>query len=816
MEKMPRVPSLGAVVEARGEAWRVARSEVFERCALVTLQGVGTANYGERLRVLSPFDHLASPSGHERLRRIGRQACLRRAARAAAEAHPWHGLWTASLANIDVLPWQLEPALAVLDGASRVLLADAVGLGKTIQAGLILAELLARGLVERALVLTPAGLRGQWLHELKDRFDIPAAELDQPAIARAVATLPVGANPWLSAPVVVSSIDLVKRPEHAAALDQVELDLLIVDEAHHVTPGTDRGAVVARLARRCPWTVMVTATPHSGDERAFAFLHALGSSGCDGLTVFRRGPDEVSRPSARRMRLCAVTATAAETAMHQEVEAYARTIWRERGSTDESARLVAIVLARRAASSAAALVRTLERRRLLTSGASCPAQEPLPWEEPDDRDEIEPEAVLRVQGLANAGRERDVLDGLIALARAASVHSSKTNWIARFLRRTREPVVVFSEYRDTIADLARLLAPERVAELHGGLSPAERRWALDRFVDGRARVLVATDAAGEGLNLQQRCRTVINIELPWNPVRLEQRAGRVDRLGQRRPVHAVHLFHAGTIEDRVLAQLHRRVARASSTGGCLWSVMGVAAVRAVADAAIGDGEAAQLHTCATGSQRVERALEEADRLVLCRRLRALGTPPGLGAGADLRKAGVVTTSRRQGRRVRAMLCLFESIDVDEHGRLAGRHVVPLAVGLTTPTTVTRATLCRVVAALDGHDELKAAVLAVSRAQPKEEAASRGPSGWLSRLVAMHDALQQASPALFQGALFERREERVAGERTRRRQRHLSHLARRIASAEALASFRLAGPPRLIAAWPLDGAPHAALRTLHSI
>lgn len=812
MEKMPAVPTPGAIVEARGEAWRVARSEVYERCALVTLQGTGNANYGQRLQLLSPYDRLQTRSEHAPFGCVGRQACLRRAAQAAADAHPWNGLWTASVAKIDLLPWQLEPALAVLDGASRLLLADAVGLGKTIQAGLILAELLARGLIERALVLTPAGLRGQWVRELKARFDIDAVEFDPQNIARTLAALPVGANPWMSTPVAVSSIDLVKRPEHAAALDHVDLELLIVDEAHHVTPGTDRGAVVARLARRCQWTVMATATPHSGDERAFTFLQALGSTGRDGLTVFRRGR-EVSRPSTRRTRLCRVTTTAAEADMHKAVEAYARAIWGERGATDESARLVAMILARRAASSAAALLCTLERRRLLTSGGACPVQSTLPWDEPDDRDSIEPETVLRVQGLADAERERDELDRLIAFARVARAGSSKTAWVLRFLRRAREPIVVFSEYRDTIDDLRQAMAFLPLAVLHGGLSPAERRHALDGFVGGAAQVLLATDAAGEGLNLQQCCRTIINMELPWNPVRLEQRVGRVDRLGQRRPVHAAHLFHVGTIEERVLAELHRRVARASAATGPLSSVMGAAAVRAVADAAIGSGQPPQLHRCPPRSTQVARATVEAERLLSCRRLLGLATRPGAGTSAPPHRAGVVSLSRHRGRRCSVMLCVFESIEIDGHGRLSARHIVPLLVELKGPAMATRASARGLAATLDGEEGLKAAVHA---ALSGKGGAPVGPSGWLSRLVAMHDATRRVSPELFQGSLFERREQLRATEHAAERGRRLSHLERRVASVRALASTRLVEAPRLIAAWPVETEPDLLRRpSLHS-
>ena len=121
----------------------------------------------------------------------------------------------------------------------------------------------------------------------------------------------------------------------------------------------------------------------------------------------------------------------------------------------------------------------------------------------------------------------------------------------------REPAVIFTEYRDTLDAIVAALSASarRVGCIHGGLPADPRRAAVDAFNDGRIDVLVATDAAGEGLNLHHRCRLVIDVELPWSPLRLEQRIGRVDRLGQQRTVHGIRLFHPGTIEAEVLEHL---------------------------------------------------------------------------------------------------------------------------------------------------------------------------------------------------------------------------------------------------------------------
>ena len=145
------------------------------------------------------------------------------------------GLWTAAAAKIDLLPYQWEPALAVLAGCTRVLLADEVGLGKTVQAGLIVGELQARGLVERALILVPAGLRDTWARELGDRLGIEARIVDHAEIAQLTASWPPDVNPWSRRGVTIASIDYVKRPEVLAAIEDVPIDIVIADEAHHLT-----------------------------------------------------------------------------------------------------------------------------------------------------------------------------------------------------------------------------------------------------------------------------------------------------------------------------------------------------------------------------------------------------------------------------------------------------------------------------------------------------------------------------------------------------------------------------------------------------
>lgn len=557
---MPDDLQTGAAVHVRGEDWRLTRVDPYERCRVLTLEGRGGANHGHCLRVIEPFDRISRPHAKRRQRRT-RHAVLRTALAAIAQTRPRHGLWRAAGAAIDLHAYQLEPVLAVLRGATRVLLADAVGLGKTIQAGLVLSELRERGWVERALVVCPAGLREGWATELRTRFGIAGRVFDHAAIADMVAALPPAVNPWATHAVAIASIDFVKRPEVLAALTAVPIDLLIADEAHHLTPGTDRGAAIDRLASRTPWCVFMSATPHSGDQAAFEYLTCLGAHG-DPIAIFQRTRRDTGLSSSRRAHVLPVGASAAEAALLAAVERYARAVWNAGDTHDRAAQLLAITMARRAASSATAIARTLTRRLELLGGPPEPMQSRLPWDEDDAADGSGDDRLLAARGFANAADERASIEHLIALARQCGA-GAKVRCLLRLLDRAGEPAIVFTEYRDTTdAVLAALPAAVPAGCIHGGMTIEQRRGVVDAFNSGRVDLLVATDAAGEGLNLQRRCRLVIDMELPWNPLRLEQRVGRVDRIGQRRRVHAISLFHPGTIEERVLQHLRVRRRRA--------------------------------------------------------------------------------------------------------------------------------------------------------------------------------------------------------------------------------------------------------------
>jgi superfamily II DNA/RNA helicase len=228
------------------------------------------------------------------------------------------------------------------------------------------------------------------------------------------------------------------------------------------------------------------------------------------------------------------------------------------------------VLHKRAFASAWSLARSVERRLAALSGeqGNDATQMALPLGDPQGELIASDEAPswpgeLR---LSDAARERQLLSALHQRARSAAGDETKIAALAKLLRRADQPAVVVIGYRDTLLHVReRLGLPAFV--LHGGLTREERSAALASFVDDPRGLLLATDAAAEGLNLHHHCRLVINLELPWNPMRLEQRIGRVDRIGQQLTVHAFHLIAAGSGESRLLTRLRARVASAQAEFG---------------------------------------------------------------------------------------------------------------------------------------------------------------------------------------------------------------------------------------------------------
>jgi len=604
-------------------------------------------------------------------------------------AEPFGGLSTAATADIQLLPFQLEPALAMLRHARlRVLIADEVGLGKTIQTGIVLRQLSADIDAFRALIATPAGVREQWRQELHRRFALQATVADAAWLSARTRDLPPDVNPWSLPGIHIVSLDLVKRPEVLRALEDLSWDIVVVDEVHGAGLGTARLAAADAVARTARRVVLLTATPPDAEPAHFDAITNLGRHGSgEPPTQFRRSRSDAGVTTRRKSLFLPVRLSRTERRMHRLLDRYTLLVWSEAGARDDArARLAAIILRKRALSSAASLALSV-RRRLLLLGSPPPSEGQqllLPLNDEDPVDDGLPDGVIGANGLSDIAVERSCLEELAAVAQRASASESKLALLRRLLSRTAEPVIVFTEYRDTLVQLAGMVSRLRpVMLLHGGMTARERA-EVQRTFSESGGVLLATDAASEGLNLHERCRLVVHFELPWTPARLEQRTGRVDRLGQARRVHEVMLVARHTCERLVLAPLLKRARTAAARGG---PAARMASLResTVATAVMGGAEVpdqppAGQPDVATIDIQAE-ASAEALRLETARRLaRADRT----SSSARLPPGVIVTAGRRPSRTVVVLVEVrVERVD----GGPVHRELVPVVVdGVTLSAT----------------------------------------------------------------------------------------------------------------------------------
>jgi len=487
---------------------------------------------------------------------------LRREAERIALVPGFDRLITLDANAIKELPHQIDVAQRVLrDMGGRAILADEVGLGKTIEASIIYKELAIRGLARRALILTPASLVGQWQGELEEkffeRFETPAEPDDWQRVTKAIV-----------------SHDRARSRRHAEEILRHRWDLVIVDEAHKVK--SERGATyqfIEKIER--DFILLLTATPLQNDLRELYNLITLlrpGQLGTwqefrtqhlvsgdhrqpsdpEGLRALthavmirtRRSSvvDDLDLPP-RRPRHPEVRLTRAEADLYARTTDFLRRLYREGfikpaepEETEDGAprkrtrrgilQLALIHLRQRLCSSSRALAESLAH--LAESEHINPAYRT-----------IAKQLAKRAQGVKTHAK-LDVLTGL--------------------LRETPDRLVVFSDHRPTIQ-----LIEERVKKLGrkpivywGAHSTAERDKRIRAFHADETSVLIATRAGSEGRNLQF-CNVLVNYDLPWNPMVVEQRIGRLHRIGQKREVHIVNLAAAGTIESYILQLLDRKI-----------------------------------------------------------------------------------------------------------------------------------------------------------------------------------------------------------------------------------------------------------------
>ena len=552
-------------------------------------------------------------------------------------AYSYDQQFAVSLSGIRTLPHQIEAVYMKMlpQPRLRFLLADDPGAGKTIMAGLLIKELKLREAIDRCLILVPAPLTIQWQDELlrffNEPFQIIHSANDQQQLL----------NLWERESQVVSSIDYAKQDTVRERLWQQRWDLIIIDEAHKCSAYTKRSAgrenevertkryqLAERLSEQCDNLLLLTATPHHGDDDRFAhfirlldrdifpephrFGEAAGRMRRDILRLGRDCPWSLRRLKEdlvdmrgrrlfpdRHIQTVSFNLAPGEYSIYRAVTDYINEYFPQAaGRRKNSVALARTVFQRRLASSTHAILESLRRRRrkqddLLRELEALPSSQQSRrlaelqgrlTDTEQDEDDLDEAARDDLVDGATAAAELDQLRGEIAALADLEVHVKRVRESGRDsklvalrecvqrsefneLKDGRGKLLVFTEHRDTLNYLREQLDAwgYTTCQIHGGMNPHKRKKAQEDFRTS-CQICVATEAAGEGINLQF-CHLLINYDLPWNPTRLEQRLGRIHRIGQSRDVYAFNFVATSSedgqpvIEGRILERLLSKLDR---------------------------------------------------------------------------------------------------------------------------------------------------------------------------------------------------------------------------------------------------------------
>jgi len=615
-----KVPEQGQLVRLRQRFWLIQNVTSDQSApdrphtSRVTLECVDDDNLGEILDVIWEREIDPAPYDSQGLPDLGRWDSSRR-----FEAFLTAIRWSSSSllyrdaiqspfrAAIDIEEYQLEPvARALTMPRASLLIADDVGLGKTIEAGLVIQEMLAQHRIWRILVVCPASLQQQWKDEMQDKFQLEFHIIDRDTMQQLRREYGMHVNPWASFPRLITSMDFLKR-EQPLRLFQESLqqkdsplrdwDLLVVDEAHNVAPSgrgqyavaSDRTRMLNAIINNFEHRLFLTATPHNGYTESFTALLEM----LDPLR-FSRGStvnqQQVKAVMVRRLKETITSSLGVRKFAERQVEAIQIALSdRERrlhrllddytvsrlsgnhGTNVLPLQFALTMLKKRLLSSPKAFANSLNTH-LTTLGAIRESEPDLTlvermaqrvnedWANDVEKSQREDDALVESSRFFTelTPEEQGWLDAMRKLAEPADQPDGKAQallqWIERHLRRdgqwNDERLIVFTEYKDTLDYLEAILT-ERYGQDHlltliGGMDLGQREVIKAAFQtaprEQPVRILVATDAASEGLNLQNHCRYLIHYEIPWNPNRMEQRNGRIDRHGQRAAVVTMYHF----------------------------------------------------------------------------------------------------------------------------------------------------------------------------------------------------------------------------------------------------------------------------------
>ncbi|KGR77449.1 DEAD/DEAH box helicase [Ureibacillus sinduriensis] len=437
------------------------------------------------------------------------------------------------LTNIQLLPHQVEAAQTVIEKMNgKAILADEVGLGKTIEAGLIMKEYMIRGIVKKVLILVPASLQNQWVTELNMRFFIPAVAYRKN-------------TPIEHYDVVVMSMDTAKKSPHREKIYEQDYDMIIIDEAHKLkNHKTQIYEFVQSLKKK--FCLLLTATPiqndifeifylvsllkpgHLGNYESFQATFSTTKTSADGEKYLKELVNQVMVRNRRQDTGIEWTSRKVETIPIQytpeEREVYDMISSLKTVSPVFSSSFTMVTLLKEMCSSKEATFLTLNK--------------------------------MIQKGMAK--EERDFVEEILAKLMKLEINS-KAEKVMEIIENANDKVIIFTEYRATQAYLQWYLYTKGISSVlfNGKFSKSKRDWVKQLFRQ-RDQVLIATESGGEGINLQF-CHHVINYDLPWNPMKLEQRIGRVHRLGQEEDVHIYNLAIENTIEQKILDLLGSKI-----------------------------------------------------------------------------------------------------------------------------------------------------------------------------------------------------------------------------------------------------------------
>ncbi len=452
-------------------------------------------------------------------------------------------LCVSTLRNVEFFAYQEETARKVMkDFRGRAILADEVGLGKTIEAGLVLKEYIMRGLVRSVLIITPSSLVNQWRDELQDKFDLAFSTTNDPEFRDDPAQF------W-NRPFIIASLSTARSSRHFDAVATASYDIVIVDEAHHLKNQATRSWKLVNSLQKT-FILLLTATPvqnnleelynlvtvlrpgHLKTRKAFKEEFVTRGNPTDPQNRERlrhllkevmirntRSTSQVRMPP-RFATVTRISASESEETFYQGVSEFVSELsaLRKTGTTAMAARK----LLEAAGSSHNAALRTLEKMQLTV----------------ESLETLRSELVALGKKVGSGSKVRKVLD---------------------LLKSSPDRKIVFVNYLATLEALKQALDNEKISYrvFHGGLTPAQKKKAIEEFRSD-CRVLLSTGSGGEGHNLQF-CHVMVNYDLPWNPMEIEQRIGRIHRIGQTEEVFVHNFCAAGTIEDHILTVLDRKI-----------------------------------------------------------------------------------------------------------------------------------------------------------------------------------------------------------------------------------------------------------------